>query len=502
MEDHDRAYYAWKDYSVKDRVLVHIDAHMDFAWFSQDDPAHILEAKTLKDVDRLINSVNIWNPSPDQRDTAPDIGNYICSAIREGIVREFIWVVPDDFLDTRRKFIYWKQRIERVLREIPRHKSKVVIEGSWVRTRFYDCPVTVCTASGMPDISGNPVLLDIDVDFFVTDFERQENIYLLQIKKRLPWMWPRDLIEILKGKGLKSDLATISYSVEKYFTPLEFKYLGDELKTLLSGQPVSDAARDGFEFRRLASERKANGFVEEAVSYLEKAVQCGPAQASDCYNLALLLYEKKDFDRAGFFYQKAIRLDERYRTGYNNLAILYDRLGLTEEMEEEYKKTLILDPQSICAQAGMAEVYFIKGDRAHARVAAENVLAREPRHPGAKYLLAEIFLQERKFTDAAKLLEEVVELDPGHLYAYLTLAKLYASDGKIAEAISHYKTAWRLGFCDTALFFSLSLLYFNEGSFAKALRMLGRGLRLFPLEVFESIMRSFQKSWLLKSVLN
>lgn len=268
MEDHHRAYHIWKEASVKDRILVHIDAHLDFAWFSQDNPLNILEAETLKDMEHLIETVPVWNPSPSIRDRAPDIGNYICSAIRDGIVREFFWLVPDDFLDKRWKFNYWERYIRGILKEIPKHKSCVMVEGRRIRTRFYNCPVTMCTVRDMPLFYGEPVLLDIDTDFFLTDFAAQQNIFLLQIKKRLPWMWPQELVGILKEKGLEPDLITIAYSVEKYFTPLEFKYLGDELKVFLSGQSVSDAIREGFELRNMAQEYLAK--TKEVIQCLKE----------------------------------------------------------------------------------------------------------------------------------------------------------------------------------------------------------------------------------------
>ena len=38
MENHDDAYYAWQKAGLRDRVLVHVDAHMDFGWIAERDP--------------------------------------------------------------------------------------------------------------------------------------------------------------------------------------------------------------------------------------------------------------------------------------------------------------------------------------------------------------------------------------------------------------------------------------------------------------------------------
>ncbi|MFZ6016554.1 MAG: hypothetical protein ACOYU0_02855 [Nitrospirota bacterium] len=47
--------------------------------------------------------------------------------------------------------------------------------------------------------------------------------------KRTPWILPERLVERLTLKGITVDILTISYSVEGGFTPLRYKYLGEEL---------------------------------------------------------------------------------------------------------------------------------------------------------------------------------------------------------------------------------------------------------------------------------
>lgn len=63
MENHDQSYHLWRDAAFKDRILVHIDAHHDMWWFD------------------------------DNRSLT--IANFVCLALRERIVREVYWVVPD-----------------------------------------------------------------------------------------------------------------------------------------------------------------------------------------------------------------------------------------------------------------------------------------------------------------------------------------------------------------------------------------------------------------------
>ena len=55
----------------------------------------------------------------------------------------------------------------------------------------------------------------------------------------LPWCWPDELVSRLRAKRLRAELATIAYSVEAGYTPLRWKYLGDELALRLIAPTAS-----------------------------------------------------------------------------------------------------------------------------------------------------------------------------------------------------------------------------------------------------------------------
>src|SRR2546429_6125546 len=98
MEDHDGAYYAWKQAGVRGRILLHIDAHIDWAWIGDRDPRDLLEARSLAEVESLLRERCLWNLSDRRPDDLIHIGNYIYPALKEGIVKEFYWIVPDSFM--------------------------------------------------------------------------------------------------------------------------------------------------------------------------------------------------------------------------------------------------------------------------------------------------------------------------------------------------------------------------------------------------------------------
>jgi hypothetical protein len=70
VENHDGAYRVWRDAGVTQRLLVHVDAHHDLygRWIDRKNP---------KERARI------------------NIANFVYAALEEELVRELIWVVPD-----------------------------------------------------------------------------------------------------------------------------------------------------------------------------------------------------------------------------------------------------------------------------------------------------------------------------------------------------------------------------------------------------------------------
>ena len=61
MEDHVQAYDTWTAAGVRDRILVHVDGHLDFDWIADRSPEELLAAGSSAELDRLLTQVSAWN---------------------------------------------------------------------------------------------------------------------------------------------------------------------------------------------------------------------------------------------------------------------------------------------------------------------------------------------------------------------------------------------------------------------------------------------------------
>jgi hypothetical protein len=158
MENHDQAFYVWRDAGVKQRVLVHIDAHHDMWWI--------------------------------QDQTAISIANFICPALRQDLVREMFWVVPDATFENARTRKPILRHLKKLLKTYPTASRSVIEEEHRITASVLGKTLTVCPLRALPNLREN-VLLDIDVDYLVVPRVSSGEAGR---HSPLPWSWPADLL--------------------------------------------------------------------------------------------------------------------------------------------------------------------------------------------------------------------------------------------------------------------------------------------------------------------
>jgi len=220
MEDHAEAYAIWEEARIKNKILVHIDAHIDFGWRPDRKLHHLLEAKSLKALNDLLEEGSVWDLSQTQ---TREEGLSIYFALKNNLISEFYWVVPDAHWGTYKQC----KIVKKMIRHIPLKKT-VAVDGNYIIAEFDDIKIFTCRLWDLPRFQED-VLLDIDLDFLVIKSVSQAGPSQL----REPWFRPAELVDELANKKICTDLVTIAYSVDKGFTPAKYKYLGNELYSIL-----------------------------------------------------------------------------------------------------------------------------------------------------------------------------------------------------------------------------------------------------------------------------
>jgi tetratricopeptide (TPR) repeat protein len=478
MENHHEAYSAWRRAGFKHRVLVHLDAHLDFDWIDDRDPAALLESPKLNEVERLLAAGPGWNLPRRPAEQLIDIGNYLYPAINDGLVRTLFWVVPDRVMESRKQ----RNGLIEVFRDRRKKRPLAVgpIEwsGSTLVTRLCGCDVVACRLEDLPRIE-EAVLLDIDADYLVVDSFRDPYPHA-DPRAAFPWIWPDELVARLARRNVVSDFVTIPYSVEGGFTPLAFRFLADDLRTVLSQPRLSRQDRAVMALRRSAVAAWQRGEIDDALAACERAVAFREHDPATHYHLAELYYAKGGSDRAGHHYRRAVELDHRYRWSEARSSPVSLRWGMIERASAEYEKVLVLDPANADAHAGVGSLWARAGDWDRAVRCYQQAVAIDPAHPRAQYDLGFIYAKRRKWQAAEIALTQAVSAREYEGLAWFWLAYVYRKTRRREQAIAAYESAVRARVRNLPLCWHLGSLYLRSGRIYRATRQYRRVLRMLP----------------------
>ncbi|HKY23492.1 MAG TPA: tetratricopeptide repeat protein [Vicinamibacterales bacterium] len=377
LENHDEACEHWRQSGVRDRLLVHIDAHHDAA-----------------------------------RPAAPGsitIADYVRAAVQAGLVREAIWVVPEPS---------WQRASVR--RTIERHLARL------------DMPMRACPISALPAFS-EPVLLDVDVDYFVIPEVR---FGVPDVLLPRPWCRPGDLVDRLHEHHVRTDFATIAYSVEGGHTPLRWKYLGDELATILrtpsSGRPTAPPPGSAAQHYGLAHAHLEAGRLQEARASLQQAYSLDPSYRTPYGSGGLALLQRRDWKAARGAFQSALALDPLDASALAGLGRIAAQAKHWREAERYLSQSLALDAGQVDASRVLGDVFFSQRRWTEAELAYTRAIA-----------LA--LSGERSLDAPISSAPDAGPADPHHGHAHAQLARLAARRGDLRTAIAGLRISLAAG---------------------------------------------------------
>lgn len=335
FEDHDRSLRIWRENGIEGLDLVHVDAHIDFG-FHPAEPIEVIldQARSVADLKRRLEYSQAFSYFEKDFSKQVDIGNYIYPAMREGIVKDFYWVVPGG----HKEFTASREAIMATLKQL------IKIEGSnakisclnkdLVTAQIFGRKISVSTLGSLP-LQDKPVILDIDIDFLVISNASVAN-NTAKIGRRNPWISAAGLKARLEKKVLKPKIITVAYSCNGGYTPMKFRYLGDELAYLFA--PV--------------------GF---------KALYKRNLKAAQLFESFLVTGQRK-------YYNQSVQLNPVYRSSDNNYGPLYLSVNKPRQAQQEFARIYNVDPSNPGALVGLGWLALNKKDFKQAKACFFRVL--------------------------------------------------------------------------------------------------------------------------------
>ncbi|HNV86940.1 MAG TPA: tetratricopeptide repeat protein [Candidatus Omnitrophota bacterium] len=243
---------------------------------------------------------------------------------------------------------------------------------------------------------------------------------------------------------------------------------------------------------------------EEAIPYLEKAIEIQPDQAEYYDNLGLAykyvgnsdkaieLYKeaiekdpkgldpyrhltaiylaKEDFPRAEAYLKEAIELDPRSSDLYYYLGSLYEKQNRPDEAIEAYGKSLELRPDQLDVCQNLGALYLRTGRVKEAEALSLKAAELSPQDAVGYYNLAHLFSVQKRYDKAIELYQIAVRLDPVFVEAYNSLGCAYDETGEYDKAIENYRTVLRIQPDHVGANNNLGITYLKKGDKDLALK--------------------------------
>ena len=455
VENHDEAYHVWRRMGVSARTLVHVDAHHDMWWLEA--PCDIT------------------------------IANYVCQAIKDGLVSNVIWVVPDKSWDTRASRRVLRRHLRTLALRYSAGRPSIRSEANRLSMLLGTTPVMICALGSLPALAG-PVLLDIDTDFLVlpvVTFGRND------VPDEYPWMWPDELVTALRAHSIVAEVVTIAYSVEGGYTPIAWKYLGDMLARAWQDPAATPPGMaEGYAALREAAMALERGDRIPARMKLEDAAERLPLSAAPLHQLAVLHWSRGDIGEARRRSAAAASLDPAYRGPYATLGLIDLADRRFAAAARAWKMLLDLDPENAYAHLGQARIAMHQRRWPEAETALRRSLAVLPRLVDAHRDLGDVLTRQGRDDEATAAYARSLKLalegevplaepvftavageglrDRGHGRVHAKLARLDARRGRAAAAIAGYRMAIASGYDRAGVRMRLARLLLAERRWSAA----------------------------------
>lgn len=220
-----------------------------------------------------------------------------------------------------------------------------------------------------------------------------------------------------------------------YYDNYEYKNTIENLNAYIDLKP--DTKDDDIYFRKAVSENELEQYNDALIS-ITKANDLKPNKVKFLNELAYTHYLLKNTDDALTNYEKAITIDPKSLTALNGRADVYRKLKKnTTEAIKLYTKTLDLDPKNIKANYWTGWCYNELG----------------------------------KYNDAVPYLKKVIEADPKYVSAYTELGYCDYALKNYDDALINFKKAFVIEKTELNLYYT-GLCYIGKKDKSSAVKMM------------------------------
>lgn len=181
----------------------------------------------------------------------------------------------------------------------------------------------------------------------------------------------------------------------------------------------------------------------------ESAAENGEADGSDTAERHVSL-EENPFEAVAkiadeyyaspeYYYEKAIRIDPKYRQSYISLAKLRAESGRYDEAEQEIEKAIALDPEMTDGYMVRGIIRHLQGDNDAAISDFREIVAREPKNLRAYSYISKCCNAAGRYAEAVEAAERGLEINGDYVNLYVNRGVALYHMKRYEEAVEAFK---------------------------------------------------------------
>lgn len=210
------------------------------------------------------------------------------------------------------------------------------------------------------------------------------------------------------------------------------------------------------------------GKFSEAKKKYKQALKISSKYPTTLNNLGMVFLQEKKFNQAEKYFKEAIGLKEN-PTYYLNLGHVYANLNQPEKAEENYLKSIELNPGSLMAWKSLGALYQFQKQYFHSVKVWNNVCENYSRDPYFKIQLAKDLIALKEYNQALSVLSEAAGQDSYQELVWYYTAMIHFSQSNFGMAESAIKNALAVNPGDESCRILAATIYLGLSQLDKAI---------------------------------
>src|ERR1700730_12582143 len=199
---------------------------------------------------------------------------------------------------------------------------------------------------------------------------------------------------------------------------------------------VSSIGPTDFEVQVKRSNQLDRNYGFSASSAFISASDLGvPGRARKEFERANQLIGKQDFAQAIQKLNNAVAIYPAYAVAYNNLGVIYSRLGEHVREREALQKAISLNAHFALAYVNLGRMNITAGDFPSAEAVLDKAATFDPADPMALILLSYAEFMDRHFDEAIATTHKAHGLEKPHAFVHRVAARAFEQQRQLANAI-------------------------------------------------------------------